>query len=146
MTDLVQIFIYGGSVIGKATYAEEQLGSIDLTEVFVLSIPSFRWYKTNLKTTSSRYHHTCEIVGQRQMLVIGGVTAGVKTQNISTDPWAQGLGIFDLTNLEWMSSYDASAKPYETPNLVKADLAQNGTLPSTWDSNIVEGWFTNKGK
>jgi hypothetical protein len=143
---VVQIFIYGGSVIGTATYAEEQQSNIDLTEVSILSMPSFRWYKTNLNPTSSRYRHSCEIVGQRQMVVIGGLTAGVKYENISTDPWAQGLGIFDLTNLEWMSSYDASAKAYQTPNLVKEDLAQNGLYPSTWDSTVVEGWFTNRGK
>lgn len=146
LTDMVQIFMYGGSVIGTATYEEEQQSNIDLADVSILSVPSFRWYKTNLNPTSSRYRHSCEVVGQRQMVAIGGLTSGVTYANITKDPWAQGLGIFDLTDLEWRSSYDASAKAYQTPNLVKEDLAQNGQYPSTWDSNIVEGWFTNRGK
>lgn len=35
------------------------------------------------------------------------------------DPWDNGLGIFDLTKLEWRSSYNASAAEYDSPQIVK---------------------------
>ncbi len=38
------------------------------------------------------------------MISIGGV---VKNNETFTDPWANGLGIFDMTTLTWGSSYDA---------------------------------------
>ncbi|KEF59351.1 uncharacterized protein A1O9_04195 [Exophiala aquamarina CBS 119918] len=139
-----EIFLYGGSVIPTASYAEEQQTNIDLAEVYILSIPSFRWYKANTNPTVSRYRHTCEIVGQRQMVVIGGLTSGVKYANLTKDPLKQGLGIFDLTTLEWRSSYNASAEAYRSPDIVKEDIQQNGQYPSSWDSKVVEGWFINK--
>lgn len=137
--------MYGGSVTASATHSEEQQNNIELAEVSILSIPSFKWYKADLKPTASRFRHTCNVVGRRQMVVVGGLAA-LNYKSMPTDPWGQGLGIFDLTTLEWRSSYDASAEPYQSPNMIKDSITQDGQYPSAWDSDVVAGWFTNKGK
>lgn len=79
------------------------------------------------------------------MVVVGGLTA-LHYNNLTTDPWGQGLGIFDLTTLEWRSSYDASAEAYQSPNMIKESITRDGQYPSDWDSEVVAGWFTSKGK
>ena len=54
------------------------------------------------------------------MLTIGGLSpldAGMDT--MSQDHETNGLGLWDLTNLEWITAYDADAAPYKTPQIVK---------------------------
>ena len=66
-------------------------------------------------------HHTCERVGNRQMLSIGGYdpTAPTVTEGFQTsDPNTNTLGIFDMVDLTWKSSYDADAEPYTIPTAV----------------------------
>lgn len=56
------------------------------------------------------------------------------TFNTSVDPFAQGLGIFDMTTLTWADHYTANAPPYEQSDLVKkfyADNPQNGSQFTT---------------
>lgn len=62
----------------------------------------------------------CQVVGNRQMLSIGGLDANtVNDGKDLIDPIAQGLEIFDLTEMTWSSQYDANALPYTTPKVVK---------------------------
>ncbi len=35
------------------------------------------------------------------------------------DPWAQGIGVFDMASLEVQDSYEANATPYEPPDNIK---------------------------
>ena len=61
------------------------------------------------------------------------------------DPWQQGIGIFDMSEMQWKDSYDASAAPYVTPDIVKSYYQSNGRNPSSWTSPIVQSWFTKQG-
>ena len=58
------------------------------------------------------------------------------------DPWLQGLGIFDLTAMEWKEEYDPAAAPYVTPDAVKAYYQRNGRGPASWSNDVVQAWFT----
>lgn len=58
------------------------------------------------------------------------------------DPWPQGLGVFDLTEMEWKSEYDPSAEPYVSPGRVRTYNQQHGRFPVKWTNPIVEAWFT----
>ena len=62
--------------------------------------------------------------------------------NSIPDPWPQGLGIFDLTAMEWEEEYDPAAAPYVTPDAVKAYYHQNGRDPAFWSNGVVQAWFT----
>ena len=61
------------------------------------------------------------------MIIIGGVDPGNDTIFAGSadsgsepeDPWPEGIGIFDMTALKFKGSYEADAKQYETPELIK---------------------------
>ena len=119
--------------------------------VYVLSLPAFQW-TTRPQTSSTgfaRWHHTCNVIGKRQMVSVGGMTANAsqdtyqKTQR-SKDPWEQGLGVFDLTELVWKEGYDANDEPYRSPDIVRAYHSANGPVPvAGWSNDVVRGLFAN---
>lgn len=61
------------------------------------------------------------------MVLIGGVDPRNSTMFVglskdgdeSKDPWAQGIGVFDLNVLKFKDSYQAQTEPYELPDLMK---------------------------
>ena len=73
------------------------------------------------------------------MVVVGGQNPNVP--GLVPDIWPQGLGIFDLSAMEWKSQYDASAPAYVTPDVVKTWYKQNGRYPASWDDPVVKSWF-----
>jgi hypothetical protein len=73
------------------------------------------------------------------MVVVGGLNPNAF--NLVPDIWPQGLGIFDLSAMEWKSQYDASAPAYVTPDVVKSWYKQNGRYPASWDDPVVKSWF-----
>jgi hypothetical protein len=94
-------------------------------DVFVLSMPAFKWFKTDAPSESRRANHFCQVIGQGQMLVIGGRDPSHDPSLDNSfwpndaDPWTRGLNIFDMTALKWTNRYNASAKNYEQPAMVK---------------------------
>lgn len=82
--------------------------------VYVLSIPSFRWIRVNEDSTL-RTRHQCVLVGRNTMLVVSDIrgqgeimvpfsAAGCDRTKMFT----QGLGIFSLNNHTWSLDYDPS--------------------------------------
>ena len=136
--------MYGGNanpnMTGNMTTAQiSQFNAFD--EIYVLSLPAFAWFKADYTAIQSRQKHTCEVFG-RQMLSIGGYsTTDNNLGYSSTDRFSQGLGIFDLTAMQWSDSYDANAGPYQTPDVVKAWYRENGTSPAKWDDPALESFF-----
>lgn len=106
----------------------------------MLSVPAFVWFKANYTAQHPRVKPTCHVVGNRQLLSIGGANPNDVTYGKwSSDSLSQGLGIFDLTEMTWSSSYNANAAPYITPQIVKDWYSKNG-LPAFKDS-AVAGFF-----
>ncbi|KAL8684626.1 MAG: hypothetical protein Q9218_008211 [Villophora microphyllina] len=92
-------------------------------------------------------YEICEIVGNRQMLPIGGRNPLDDGQGIlSPDPKKRGLQIFDLTEMRWIDWYDADAAPYRTPQVVKDWYQKNGTSSVQWDDPKVRDFFQDTGK
>ncbi|KAH9887747.1 hypothetical protein F4778DRAFT_755913 [Xylariomycetidae sp. FL2044] len=132
-----EIFIYGGS--------SDQIHGTS-SSVYVLTIPGFSFFEASTSGTP-RSDHACVVVGQgkRQMLSVGGIE-GTTTSNSSTpspDPWKQGLGIFDLTAMEWVSSYDPEMPTYDSPDVVKTWYANGGMDDMRWDGDDVKALFVN---
>ena len=99
------IYVFGG----WSNYAEGSDGN-----VYVLSLPSFRWIRVN-EDSGLRARHQCTLIGKNTFLVVGGIqpkgndlqpsdTSGCDT----TAMFAQGLGIFSLNNHTWATNYDPS--------------------------------------
>lgn len=81
-------------------------------DVYVLSIPSFRWIRAK-GGHSLRVKHKCQVMGH-YMLVVGG-TVPTDDSEYEPDPgscdqgtFANGIGIFDLSHHNWRSDYDAN--------------------------------------
>ncbi|MCJ1387287.1 hypothetical protein MMC18_000128 [Xylographa bjoerkii] len=153
-----EIFIYGGEsdplsgsywVNGtKPAYPDAGMvqQELELDEIYVLSLPSFNWFKADYPAVANRNSHTCHVVGagQRQLLSIGGSNFAVTNSNLSTshkDIFAQGLGVFDLTDMVWLSSYDPNAPSYQTPQMVK-DFVNTSPTPSSWSSPQLAQLFS----
>jgi len=88
-------------------------------DVWVLSIPSFRWFLVNTGSpaesgTPRAYEAmTCDIVGGgRTMLVYGGRN-GSDYQRECFDQ--TGIHVFDMTTLTWKEDYDPNSGEYEVP-------------------------------
>ena len=60
------------------------------------------------------------------------------------DPWPQGIGVFDMTEMKWRDNYDPKSQPYKIPNTLKAYYQRNGLYPAGWSSPSVQQWFTVK--
>ncbi|EQB51228.1 kelch repeat protein [Colletotrichum gloeosporioides Cg-14] len=121
-----EIFIYGG---------RPTVDSYDFSDVYVLSLPGFRFFKASYSDTP-RADHACVRVGSggRQMLSIGGLNHfGYPREWFDKDPWAQGLRIFDLTQMRWSDNYNASAAAYESPRVNKDSVG--------WSSDEVRALF-----
>ena len=131
-----------GDPASSASSAQVEV-NVALDEVSVLTLPGFYWSKATYTAKHPRMEHSCNVVGQRQMLVIGGVDPS--RANISDylkDPWSQGIGIFDLTDMSWKDGYDADAEAYTSPETIKSYYNEHGMEPKTgWDSSDVQAIF-----
>ena len=88
------------------------------------------------------------------MAVVGGMTEYRDTHHYNSedndgdgqeaDPWKKGVGIFDLSAMEWKDGYDADAEPYVTPDAVKANNKLH-PHPERWANDAVQNWFQVKG-
>lgn len=114
--------MYGGIInyeLGPRTPNSDQ--------VYILSLPAFQWFKAIYPPGSSRALHTCHTTNTNQMIIIGGVdpsndtifSGSADSGSEPVDPWPEGIGIFDMTALKFKDSYEANAKQYETPELIK---------------------------
>lgn len=135
--DSFEIFLYGGLTSDNVVS----------DEVFVLSLPGFVFTKAdNPGATTARADHACVAVGggKRQMLSIGGtdVSKGYPAEFADPDPWAQGLGVLDMTSLRWTDRYSSDAPAYDTPDVVKQFYRDGGLAKVQWTSDEVEGLFS----
>jgi hypothetical protein len=108
-------------IAGAAPDYNTVLAARSLDEVYVLSLPSFVWFKADYPANLSREGHTCHLIGNRQMLTFGGADpTNPGNASLTRDPFAQGIGIFDMTAMQWSSKYDAGAAAYKSPDVIAA--------------------------
>lgn len=83
--------------------------------MFVLTIPGFRWFRIDAPAPARRFH-ACASLGSRLMISAGGTD-----ENDYEDPdvWPYGIGVFDMTALEWVDEFDPEARDYQTPAVVQ---------------------------
>ena len=116
---------------------------MDFQDVFILSIPSFTWFRSNATAAGTRRsNHFCQIIGHRQMLAIGGRNPSFVGDDWSQSPdsWTKGMNIFDMSALSWTSAYDANAAEYDSPAIVKEAYAIGKGIV-TWSSPALEQIF-----
>lgn len=79
-------------------------------DMYILSLPSFTWTKI-YSGESPRFGHTCHLVGNRQLLTVGGSLSSYVTRECDWE--TKGVAILDLTTKIWGSVYNADAAPYQ---------------------------------
>ncbi|PWY86618.1 kelch repeat protein [Aspergillus sclerotioniger CBS 115572] len=98
------IYIFGG--MGATTANSDG-------DVYVLSLPSFRWIRVN-EGSSLREKHTCNLLGNHTMIVVGGTIPTdsseyePKPANCDSGQFENGLAIFDLNDHTWLTDYNAA--------------------------------------
>ena len=97
-------------------YGGRDSANYRFAEVWVLSLPSFTW-NILANGTSPRFAHTCQLVGNRTMLSIGGVMVfQEETPNRSGCDWQMnGIRVYDTSDLVWSQGYNATTPAYEVP-------------------------------
>lgn len=116
-----EIFLYagwGGNLGSRA---------IVYDEIFILTLPAFTWVKVNYPPKAPRHALSCNAVGGSQIVTIGGLdtaSADAFSANVyidvfnKSDPFANGLNIFDMTTLSFADKYTANPPPYTQSNLI----------------------------
>ncbi|KAH6691469.1 hypothetical protein F5X68DRAFT_229322 [Plectosphaerella plurivora] len=131
-----EIFVYGGHLGGN---------DIVYDDVHVLSLPGFFWRKADYESKSPRDSHACVVAGdgKRQMISYGGVNDKSSSSGFwrEKDPFPQGLGVFDMTEMAWKTRYEADAAAYESPEAVKSWYAEGGMKNREWSSDAVKQLF-----
>ncbi|OTB05482.1 hypothetical protein M426DRAFT_319745 [Hypoxylon sp. CI-4A] len=135
-----EIYIYGGT-------STQGTGKTS-ADVHVLSLPGFVFFDAHSPGTP-RADHACAAVGKgkRQMLSYGGINGepGLPGGNTETtaDPWKQGLGVYDMSEMTWKDSFDPDAADYESPAVVTDWYANGGMDKVTWCDEGLKGLFIN---
>ncbi|KAJ5724928.1 hypothetical protein N7493_006656 [Penicillium malachiteum] len=134
------IYIYGG-------YNGYNYASNPYDDVYILSLPSFKWVKAyNGTTEHARMGHRCVKPYPDQMLSIAGM-------RIDTSYCLDGgiITTFNLNNLTFQDTYDPSVwSEYKVPDILIAEIggdASGGattTSPGTWDNSSLAGIFDTK--
>ncbi len=115
-----QITIYGGwNLLDRRAFQD----------VYVLTVPSFRWIKVSdsvanpearLPSNIGHKSMECHLRGDRQMLVLGGAMylgdtqASGQTCNTSYP----AIRLLDTTTFMWLSQYSSASEPYSVPQTV----------------------------
>ncbi|KAL8753888.1 MAG: hypothetical protein Q9184_005287, partial [Pyrenodesmia sp. 2 TL-2023] len=140
-------FLYGGynRYVGP--------DAVPYDEIFVLSLPAFHWFKVDYPPQNPRGGHSCNAVGGSQIISVGGFDAnpniytgsyydvGMSVYNSSVDPFAQGLGIFNMTSLTWADRFTANAPPYTQPQLIRNYYRDNPPDGSQFSTTGLKGLF-----
>ncbi|KAH8885365.1 hypothetical protein GQ53DRAFT_829081 [Thozetella sp. PMI_491] len=125
-----EIYLYAGM---------ETQSSNRTTDMYVLSLPGFVWFKASGTFGPPRAFHRCVALGDSQMVTVGGWVNLLLDQ----DPWLQGIGVVDLPSMSLKNSYDPKAAAYDSPKVVN-DWYNNGGLASvSWSSYATKSLFLN---
>lgn len=107
------IYMYAG-YNGNLTAGNEQFD-----EVWVFSLPGFVWQRVDASHNQARFGHTCHLVGNRQLMTIGGGDPNLPAPWNSTDQFTNGIGVFDLVDSKWTTGYNANAAQYQRPKVLQ---------------------------
>lgn len=136
-------FIFGGTT-GEVP---DSSTSTDLATVYILTLPAFHWVKTSAVAPTWRADQTCSVIGNRQMISIGGVRdpgSGLIETVVPPppfDPWTNGMQILDMSDLSWTEDYNPSAAPYQSPDVIAAFYDSNDRYPASWVDSGLQAIF-----
>ncbi|KAJ4410573.1 hypothetical protein N0V85_003949 [Neurospora sp. IMI 360204] len=118
--------------------------SVPFDDAYVLTLPGFYWTKAPYTARNPRHALSCNGVGGGQIITIGGVDTtregpdtlykGVFT---TTDPFSQGIAVFDLATLKITDTYTANRTSYSPAPAIQSFYNENdaSSPPTPSDSS-----------
>ena len=101
--------------------------SISFDDAYVLTLPGFYWTKASYTARQPRHSLSCNGVGGGQIITIGGLDTtregpdsiykGVFT---TSDPFPQGIAVFDLATLKITDTYIANRTSYSPASAIQS--------------------------
>ncbi|KAL8376862.1 hypothetical protein RB595_007814 [Gaeumannomyces hyphopodioides] len=121
-----EVYVFGGDVAGSSPGPAGDL--------YVLSLPAMNWWRV-LHGQPELSGHACEVVGKRQMVVLGGQgrngTAAAARDNM-------GIRIFDMGTQDFVQDYSPTGDPYESPNYIKTWYSEGNLEHVSWNNDRVK--------
>ncbi|KAL8376360.1 hypothetical protein RB595_007446 [Gaeumannomyces hyphopodioides] len=122
--------------------------AIAFDQAYILSLPSFRWFKAEYKALRPRHGVSCHHAGGGQVITVGGADTTQEGPNNlyqdvfnNQDSFNQGIGIFDLSTLKFADSYKGGGlDSYTLSPEIQSWYNLNSRLP-TFDSAAVSDVF-----
>ncbi|KAF2017788.1 hypothetical protein BU24DRAFT_420844 [Aaosphaeria arxii CBS 175.79] len=118
-------------------YAGESTVSVPnaYSDLWVLSIPSFKWIRIDGKHPT-RKAHKCDVLADRYMVTYGGNQGGWGDEGDgdACDDLNYGLRLFDMSNLTWTTKYDGPAQEanaYKVPKAVYEKIGGDASGSAT---------------
>lgn len=110
---------------------------------YVLSLPSFNWFKADYTASNPRHGLTCEHIGGGQVLTIGGLdTSQDDASNQysgvyrTEDPFPQGLGIFDLSSMSFADAFEVNRTTYDYADAIGAYYQTRDRVSSSMGTSL----------
>ncbi|TLD28231.1 hypothetical protein PspLS_03259 [Pyricularia sp. CBS 133598] len=125
-----EIFVFGGNRAG---------GGMSDADVYVLTVPGFRWFKRQTSEEETRYMHACAVAGRgrRQMITVGGLKGAASTFFYPS----KFVSVLDMTEMQWKDEYDPEMPAYEPPLMVKQWYAEGGLDKVNWEDDKTRKLF-----
>ena len=67
------------------------------SDVYILSLPGFVFFKAPVVSSTKRAEHACALVGNRQMVSVGGIDVDLSFPEIFSTPIRGRMGWVSLT-------------------------------------------------
>ncbi|RYC59846.1 hypothetical protein CHU98_g6377 [Xylaria longipes] len=109
-------------------------------EVWVLSLPSFTWTRLSQgKKQHARAGHQCLTPYPDQMVTVGGFRSSQGGPMLCLDGGI--LQVFNLTEGEWLSSYDPNSwNKYGVPEMIQSQIGGGYAGGATVTTPLPTGW------
>ncbi|KAK5540076.1 hypothetical protein LTR25_003781 [Vermiconidia calcicola] len=112
------IYIYGGL---------QQSGDDALGDIWILTLPAFHWIPVSASSVP-RSAPACAVVADRYLVTYGGLQRTIEWPIPARYDWPcdqaqSGLRLFDLTHLDWTSTYEAP--PQQSSGSTKSPTTSN---------------------
>ncbi|KAI5780287.1 hypothetical protein DFH27DRAFT_617929 [Peziza echinospora] len=144
-----QLFLYGGSSGSSFGLGDPLDDERFFGDLYVLSIPAFRWLRfTDLENApAARTRHTCHVINERQMLILGGGRNDTLSSNTILQKscvWDE-ISVLDMTDMRWELEFKPTKEKYVVNSVIREDSLVNGkprTSPEAdWSSAELKNWF-----
>lgn len=104
------IYVYGGR--GENGDA--------LSDMYVLTLPAYRWFKLNV-TSPARMYHACAKASSSDVFFASGGFDDKQQAWTKDEAWPRGLGVFNMSSLAWQTEFgNQSYHQYNPPEAVKS--------------------------